>query len=274
MAFRRKSFRRSPRYFKRRRPVARVRRTWVTSIVPTICNPLEVPLGPCTEGFGPGQGRIILLDNSVLESTFSDRAVVKRIVGDLWFAPAYDLGTNADCDEQFGALTTFFVQAFVGLRKLQTNANGDVLKVDPLASDTDYSESEWLRTWQHMWQPQYRANLDPQHTVNSCAATICPDVHTAGLLDNDFVDGTGTINIETDCGDPQLIECTATQATRCSFQTDVPKFWHLHLDIRKSIMLREFEELGLDMDFLYADAATVTDPRMEITGGIKVLLQY
>jgi len=271
--FRRRPFRRR-KSFSRKRPLARVRRTWLTSMNALVCDPVEVPLGPCGEAPAPQKGRIILVDNSVLESSFSDRASVKRIVGDLWFFPTYDGTDPFTCLESLTAAGSFFPQMFMGLRKLQTNANGDVLSADPMVSDFDFSEAEWLRTWQHTWFPRLSTKYVFPYTVHSCGVAICPDVHTAGLLDNDFVDGTGTINIETDCGDPESVSCTAEQDDRCEAIAKYPDPWHVHFDIKKSIALREWEELGLDLEVVYSDASTLVNPRLQIVGGIKCLLQF
>lgn len=275
MAFRR-TFRPRFRRFRRRKPVARVRRSWITSLVPTICQPLIVPLPACVgeNQFPTGMARIVLVDNNVLQSSFSDRAVVKRIVGDFWFIPTYDGTDPSDCNDAFAAAGNLFIQAFAGLRKVNVNNNGESLTVTPLVSDFDFSESEWLKTWQHLWAPKAELIYVGAHDVKSCSSAICPDVETTGLLDNTFTDGTGTINIETDCGDPIITECTSTQDPRCDGKVTFPPPWHLHLDIRKSIPMRENEHLGLELEFGYSNIATLVNPHIEVVGGVKCLLQY
>jgi len=221
------------------------------------------------------QGRVILVDNSLLEGSFSDRARVKRILGDLWFIPVYFTADPPQtCAESFFAAYSFFVQSFLGLRKIQVNNAGESLNVHPLDNDTDYSEAQWLKTWQHLWQPRSEIGFTAEHTEKSCAAYVCPDVHTSGILDNDFVDGTGTINIETDCGDPATLQCEFTQDAICRYNTTFPTAWHVHFDIKKTISMRENDQLVLDMDFIYGDAMQLTDPVIQIVGGIKTLLQF
>lgn len=275
MAFRRKFRAARPSFKRRGKPLARVRRTWVTSFEPTVCAPVEIPLLPCDDPVVPAQGRFVLCNNSILQSTFSDRARVVRIVGDLWFIPLW-FGTSPDdtCQNQFLAAFSFFCQAFAGLRRYEKNHAGEVLKVDPLGNDDDYSEAQWMKTWQHIWQPRPTLHYTPTHTTKSCAAYVCPDVHTSGILDNDFVNGTGTINIETDCGDPATQECTATQDDLCDYTTNYPAAWHLHLDIKKRISLREDQELALETSFIYGDTVSLVDPVVQVIGGVKVLLEY
>jgi len=222
----------------------------------------------------PAQARLILLNNSLLESTFSDRARVVRIVGDLWQVPAWD-GTDPDnCLGNLSAAFSFSLQAFMGLRRYEKNNAGQVLAVSPLENDADYSESQWLKTWQHLWWPRSEVNFIDGYTDHGCAVYVCPDVHTTGILDNDFVDGTGTINIETDCGDPTTVQCDSTQDERCNLTVDFPRPWHTHLDIKKRIPLREDQELALELNYIYSDIVSLVSPRVQVFGGIKVLMEY
>jgi len=274
MAFRRKFSKRFRRPF-RRAPVARVRRTWRTALVPTVCNQLEVPLEPCPVEDQTGSlARIVLVDNTTLESSFSDRARVKRVVGDLWFAPTWDDTTPSNCAQHFLAALSAYYQTHIGLRRFESNRLGSFGNFSPLTSDYDYSEAQWLKTWQHVWIPEATVDFIPSFTQVACAAVLCPDVHTAGILDNDFVEGTGTINIETDCGDPQTITCDAVQPNQCNSSVKFPRPWHVHFDIKKSVPLRENMGLALDMEFIAPNSGFLVNPRMQIFGGLKVLLQY
>lgn len=268
MAFRRKFSRRFRRPFRRGRPLAKVRRTWVTSFRKTLCDPtFEIPLVVCE---GPNALRMVLLSSGLLESGFSDRATVKRIVGDLWIQPTYD-GTDGTCPGDVIGVLTGFVQQFAGLIKTQVDASGDLMRYYPLNTDFDFSEAEWLKTWQYMWIPNGELQYTPSTTFTNCAP--CPDVHTTGAPDNIFTEGTGTIDIETDCsGEP--VTCASLQDPICRPTFNFLRYHHMHFDVKKSISLRENEELRLDFQWMYPGAGSVQNPRVQLFGGIKCLVQY
>lgn len=273
MAFRRPFRKTTRRTFRRGAPLARKRRTWITSVDANVCNFLEISLQDCEAG--ASQARIVLVNNTVLEDKFSDRAVVRRIVGHVWLAPTWDATTPTnDCNANFLAVASSYGQAFLGLRKYEKNGAGNVLPVDPMSSDDDFSEAQWLKTWQHLWIPTGEVNYLPEHDVVSCSTYVCADTHTTGALDNDFVDGTGTINIETECGDPVAASCTATQPAICQQTFKYPIPWHQPFDIKKRIPLREDQELGLEMDLLWPNAAILVNPRMQLITNFKVLLEF
>lgn len=276
MAFRRKFRGRSPFRFRRgRRPVARVRRTWVTSLVPTVCQPLEVALQDCGELLhSAAQARFVLMTQSLLQSKFSDRAKVVRIVGDLWMQPTWDDTVPSTCEAQFFAYISAYMQAFMGLRRYEKNAAGFALTVDPLGSDTDYSEAQWLRTWQHAWLPQNRLEVIPAHTTKNCAIGICADTHTTGAPSNIFTEGTGDIDIETDCTVYGPVECSAEQDSMCVLSALSPSPWHQRFDLKKRIPLREDQELGLELEMMMPAATALVNPRLQIFGGIKVLVEF
>jgi len=275
MGFRRKFRRPFRRRSSFRRPVARVRRTWVTSLVPTVCQPLEVALQDCGElNQSSSQARFVLMTNSLLQSKFSDRARVVRIVGDLWISITWDDTVPSTCEAQLFAYLSAYAQAFMGLRRYEKNAAGFALTVDPLGSDTDYSEAQWLRTWQHAWLPVNRLNTVPSHTVKNCTAVICTDTHTTGAPDNIFTDGTGTIDIETDCLEPNIIECNAVQDSFCEVSASSPQPWHQRFDMKKRIPLREDQELALELETMFPAAVSLVNPRLQIFGGIKCLVEF
>lgn len=275
MAFRRRFRRPFRRTFRRRTPLAHVRRTWVTALLPTVCDFTEFALVPCGElSNSSAQTRFILLTNSVLEAQFSDRARVVRIVGDLVFQPTWDGTVAGDCTGDFLAALTAYGQAHMGLRRYEKNAAGFALTVDPLGNTQDYSEAQWLRTWQHFWIPNAEVNFAASHTTKSCAVAICPDVHTTGAPDNIFTEGTGTIDIETDCSVYGPVECSATQDATCIESVKFPVPWHFKIDMKKRIPLREDQELALELEVMWPNTNTLVNPRVQVFGGIKLLLEY
>lgn len=278
MAFSR-SFRTKPRRtFKRgfKRPVARVRRTWITSVNATLCNVQSVPLVGCSELPDQNRFRIVIVNNTVLEDKFSDRATLVRIVGDLWLDPVWDAVPDTTCDDQFGVTASAYTQMFVGLRRFEVNSLGAALVVDPLDSDADLSESQWLKTWQHTWFPHGGTLYTPTYTSHGCGVSVCADTHTSGALSNDFVDGTGTIEIETTCNDPVTTTCDAVQDSLCQQQFDYPQPWHLHLDVKKRVPMREDQEVALEFQSVAPWAANPSagSPRFEWWGNLRALLQY
>lgn len=276
MTFRRSSRRFSRRRFRRfGRPVARLRRTWVTSLVPTVCQPLEVALQPCGElSNSSAQARFILLNNTLLEDKFSDRARVARIVGDLLFAPTWDDTVDPTCVGNFVGAISAYGQAFMALRRYDKNAAGFALSLDPLGSDVDYSEGQWLKTWQHFWTPQVSVEITPTQTVKNCTAVVCTDTHTTGAPDNIFTEGTGTISIETDCLTPNVIECEAEQDPICRQLARFPQPWRQHFDIKKRIPVRENQEVAFEIEFMWPNASLLVNPRIQVMGGVKLLLEY
>lgn len=281
MAFRRRFKRRFP-LRRRGPPLARVRRNWLTSLVPTVCDPLEIPLHGCPTEVHPEYdlARIVLVSQATLDSQYSDRAKLVRIVGDLWMNLTWDDTSPSTPIQQFIAAVSAYGQAFVGLRKYQVNGLGAVLPVYPITFGgpaDDYSDAQWYRTWQHMWIPTSEVTYLPQITTQNCGVAICSDTHTTGLTDNIFVEGTGTINIETDCGEPQTVECNSVQPDFVSQNARFPIPWHLKLDVKKRIALRENEEIALEFQFMLPTAlagGNLVNPRVQVFGGIKSLLQF
>jgi len=296
MAFRRKRFfKKGPRRFFNRRPLARVRRTWITSFNKSACDPLnatcssdnpvnpDAPLACCSVGL-----TLVLVDNPTLESVFSDQARVKRVLGDLWFLP---LATpNADpptCLDTVGSAAVNFWQGFVGLRKYQLNPQGNSPTnpyiprplSGPTAAIRDYdlSESEWKKTWQHFHVPQdITADNEFTGSLALTFPTVCADVHTAGALDNDFVDGTGTINIETTCNDPVCTTCPqdTSNIKWCTEGAANPQPWHLHVDWRRTLSLREDEEFSLQAEFVFPFGASPDFTfQVQVIGNLRTLVQ-
>lgn len=271
MAFRR-GFRgrRRPSFGRRRAPLARVRRTWLTSINATVCDVQVIPLQveACTTLF-----KIQILDNSLLESTFSDRARVRRVLGDLWFN--IDPALGSDNDENFSRLASAIGQIFLGLRVGEETQLGASASPDPLQFDYDLSESRWLKTWQHSWNPfdNFEVELESFSTApQTVTGGVCSDVHTTGAPDNIFTSGTGTIDIETDCTQ-DCITCTQPSTTPRSFvHLRANRVWHLHVDVRKRIPCRENQTLYLMGDV--ASPNPFSDFNLLWWGNIRTLVEF
>lgn len=269
MAFR-KNKRTSIRRF--RTPLAKVRRDWHTALNVT-CGDLVIAMrDECTT-----LAEIVLVDQTTLQSKYSDRATVKRLLGDLWFRPQITPAALAFGD--LVGLTTLvgnYTQLFVGLRKREVNASGQSFAVDPYFHDEDMSDSQWIRTWQHLFYGDacFEESLVDVGSVSF--PVVCTDTHTTGLPSNTFVNGTGDIDIETDCLPPDCVACpneTGTEVT--SLKACLPRPFHLHMDLKKSISLRDNEELTLTLSIANEFFAQLQPHGhvMRVRGNVRAVMQ-
>jgi len=281
MAFRRRPFNRRTFIPKRRGPpLARVRRTWFSSFLHNICDPVPLPLQSClSEGDPENDLRIILVDQTTLQDQFSDRARVRRIVGDIWYygtflTPLQDLAAAIAADS---ALDTF--QNFTGLRKDETSFGQPFgTPYEPMLNDFDFSEAEWIKTWQTA-----QANvLDRSVGAASIAGVNFPvaesnvsTTNAACVGQNNFVTGTGTICVETTT-DVNCYNCENTAVPINNVHGRAPRLHHFHIDHRRPIRLRENEQLMLQMAFLfpYIETLVANEPTLYFFGGIKTLLEF
>lgn len=288
MAFRRgfrSTFRK--RGFRRSRPVARKRYTWVTALQ-TACGVQNVPWLVSESCNTPFQ--LILLDNQVLQDKFSDRATVVRSVGRLSFFVAQtfvpDVLTN------FTNASNFAWRGVVELGVHETSAatpNG--LTYSPAVVDTDFSEGRWLKTWtKHVWP---RNAIDARVSVTGGNFGVCskPSAKfvdcTTGLVEQcitreQLTDGSGytwdytvpggiKFKWETDC-----VPVGFSQDNLVQDATDVARpvnEWQLSMNWKKRIPLRENQQLSLWCDF--ADMSGLQSPISQINymADIKLLIQ-
>lgn len=257
--------------FGRRTPLARIRRTWFTGFFGNICEPTQIAFsGDCVTN-----ALITLLDNSNLELLFSDRASVKRVLGDLWFLPTFS-NLTGDCATVVQAVQLQqFNQLFVGLRRYERNQAGNTFPIDPLNLSYDLSESQFRKTWQHCFLGANSVADLAYPMRNVATAAVCPDVHTTGLPDNSFTDGTGTIDIETTCNEDFCHPCPEDAFDVCKLEAWSVRPWHLHLDVRRSIPMRENQELGLNIAFAqqFANVIATYSPVMQVFGNVRLLVQ-
>lgn len=280
MAFRRTSrrtFRRRP--FRRGRPLARVRRTWDTTLNTTQCCVLDVTINPCGEGCeNATDWKLVILDNAELQSRFSDQARVARVLGDLWFAPTMTT-PPADLGDIIQAISSLgYWSFFAGIRKEQVDNTGSVLPVFPLANDHDFSESQWLKTWnyeQYNSSGQLLASTQLPAGSQLNLPVQCGDVHTTGAPDNILSSGSGTIDIETDCTTPNCFGCAQPELFTVNPSTRViPSLLHLHVDFKRKVSLRENEQLSLQMAAAFPFVDPAIGPVMQWFGRMKTLLEY
>jgi len=271
----RRSFRR-----RFRAPLARKRRTWVTGIR-SGCLVSQVPYDPSPESCST-QFKIVLLDNATLEAGFSDRLTVRRILGHVWTLPTASFGN--DQIQNYGDLSTAFWMQHVGLlrKPLGRDFSGALVTPNyfPITADFDFSEAEWLHTWHQAWFPGDNSTVyEFQTTADGSQAVVadqCLDVHTTGAPDNIFTDGTGTIDIETDCNPPNCFQCDVAPGIQfADIQVSVPKVKPIAIDFKRKIPMREDQELFLHFDFANVSGTPPElDWVMQWYAWVKILVEF
>jgi len=279
MAFRRGFKRRFTPRFRRRTPVARVRRTWFPSMRHEWCDPVELPLNGCDSELPEDREndvRIILIDNSSLQANFSDRARVKRIVGDVFWEAGFGTAIQDPAQAVVGNFSIGTYQFFGGLRKDDTS-NGLPFgqTYEPMMNDFDFSEAEWIKTWQRAHLSQNSSSISFADMSNMTFPIWRNDTHTTGAPMNILADGSGIIEIVT-TGESDCIPCENGSVQTTLANAAGPALGHFHIDFRRTISLRENEQLMLQLGFLFpylSSAFAANDPTLRFFGGIKTLVE-
>lgn len=280
MAFRKSRSRRTTSFPRRfRKPLAKVRRTWFASFRHEWCDPVELPLLGCDQE-DPAEAendlRIILIGQPSLQAIFSDRCRVRRIVGDIWWEPVFGVPLQDPAAAPSADFALNAYQAFYGLRKDETSDQQPFgLQYDPIMSDADFSEAQWIKTWQHAQTGSIAQTIQLTDMSTMQFPVQCNDVHTAGILDNSFTNGTGTINIETDCLEPTCKNCENGTVQTSGYSANTPRLGHFHIDFRRAISLRENDQLMLQLGFVfpYLTGFAANQPAFRFFGGIKSLIE-
>jgi len=281
MAFRRK-FPRARRRFSRA-PVARKKRTWVTALTIDPCNPLRVPFCIPTDGCCTTKFKMILMDQNTMQQLFSDRLSIVRIIGNLWIVPD-PLLFGATPDQAYARLAAIQSEMFFGLKRGETttqsaSATSDIWDV----TGTDLSEFQWLKTWHHRWEAFDGAEVSVASNsvpidFNLSIPVGTDDTHThIGGVEacNELATGTGTICIETDhsvdcevCA--QQIPANALQ--QLGVKLHARPNWHVHIDVKKKIPMRENQELYLMFNGRNPQNA-FDDQVWEVKGNLRCLVE-
>jgi len=283
MAFRKK-FRGRGRRF--RAPLARKRRTWVSAFR-SGCNFMTVPWDPPVESCSQ-QIKLVLLDNALLQSGFSDRATVRRIVGDIWVTPLPDFFIPATPEALYLELAgngNALVHMGLLRKPVGRDSSGSLTTPNylPIASDFDQSDAEWLKTWQHMWAPNDGTKY---HLSNSATGATTetpvykPDVHTwlvpGTAACNELATGSGFICIET-TGNVDCEECDVPAGnTGEDIEVAIPQKWHTHFDMKRRIPLREDHELYLHLDWAQGLGTVPAEASwfLYLYASIKLLVEF
>jgi len=278
MAFRK--FRKKTMRRRRGPPLARVRRTWVTCFRENWCDPVVLDLDACNPET-PSQSEndlwMVLLDSANLEALFSDRARVARIVGDVWWYGEFQTPPQDPAARLVADIAIDTWQGFIGLKKDQvtgTQAPGVGMSYKPLVDDFDFSEAQWLKTWQRA----HRAYVAQQENIAQLSNLSFPysDVHTYVVPGtpscNDLAEGTGTICIETE---PTCVTCENPDIESTGVESRYPILHHFHIDHKRGIRLRENEQLLLQFGYVFPQLGTLSAnvPQFKFFGGIKALIE-
>lgn len=296
---------RSRRRFQRRGlPVARVRRTWIESAVIDPCNPLHIPILPNLDGCTTTRWEQVVVNNSLLQDKFSDRARVKRILGNLQILFNPNLPGAANPDEIYARLASAFGSLFCQLLVRPIDAAGqtelppDIWNTSSVISG--YSESKAKKTWwKHWWSNDAFSTDVGISTFQGAFQTYgvkhrfidCAD-NTVGLWGQGTSPGDMTIGSSLpDCLPTQPVEplelggdCVAcgevdlagagVLSANNTGTLRAPHVWNFAFDVRKTIALREDEQLVLDFQ-ARVPQNFFTDFSFDVLGGgIKTLLQF
>jgi len=237
--------------------------------------------GCCTDKAG-----IELLGNLTLQGSFSDRAVVRRVLGDLWFVPR--MGTiTSPADIETWMVWLNQAEEFLGLRIGEVNSqtpNGAPLFDIWNPAYEDLSEGQWKKTWQRFLDGNgvslgLGINGDISIDLNMPAS----DVHTTGSTIpgakscSTLASGSGSICIDTsiDCeACPQGF--TAGAINWSSSSSRFPPAWHVHLDVKKRLSLRENQVLYLVYNLRHYDQGSTlpaNDSFTAIYGNVRCLVE-
>lgn len=263
------------------------------------CDPQEVPLcSPDDEVCCTTRFVEVILENQVLQDKFSDRAAVRRILGNLQIGFNPDLAGAADVDEQYTRLSAAQGSLYVQLLVRPVNSNGDAELPPDIWNATSviegFSESKAKKTWWHHWNPFSGFRLQTGSTVVNpyqpqgvfprmvdCATQAIDQC----VEPQDLTSGTGKtwqtapvpggFNLSgecDDCGDP--IDLSAGV-----FIGDLhaPSHWNFQFDVKKRIALREDEQLILDFQFRSPFTSIIGPSAASLIvfgGGIKTLIEF
>lgn len=286
MAFRRKrAFRKS---WPRRARLARRRKTWIESqnidpcdpVVLEHCQPLD---GCCTDIV-----RIEIIGNQTLQDQFSDRASVVRVFGDLWFQPYMGTLTSV-VDLAAWVVYLNAVQRFLGIRKGEITSQAPELPTLDIwdSAFSDLSEGRWFKTWQQFLNPQQFQDISLGNNEDSGFSLHLPvatnDTHTFVVPGtpacNSLASGTGNVCIETET-DIDCFECGQSldigQINFSQSSAKIAPAWHVHIDFKKRIPLRENEGLYLvynQRHYQSAGQPAAQDSFTGIYGNLRALIE-
>jgi len=262
--------------------MARKRRTWIQMNIDP-CEPIELDHCVNNDGCCTNKAGLELVGQTTLQDKFSDRCSVRRILGDLWFQPRLGTVTGvADIVPWLQYLSE--VQEFLGLRVGEVNSQSATAPLydiwDPAFDDL--SEGQWKKTWQRYNE---LANVFGSGANNALSFDLnlpASDVHTTGSTIpgakscSTLASGSGSICIDTsiDCETcPQGIDANAITYTYA--QASSPRAWHVHIDFKRRIPLRENQVLYLVYNSRHymPTSPPADDSFTSIYGNVRTLIE-
>lgn len=275
----RRSFARASRKF------ARKKTQWVLGLN-TECN-IQVfqPQDACPNG-----ANIALLTNQQVRADFEDALIVRRVLADLYFQ-VFPAPASPDC----GDIITAFADVTylrLGLKRSEVSQtlSGFPIAFNPLrtgltAEDMgDFQDGKWIKQWEHLfegeagveqmtfprpkvWKPQIFDCVTDQPTCITSEALTSGDGHTWGT----------TVNHDPIKLDGECVDCDpdGVQSTQCQFWATVPRVWHLHIDYKRPIRLRENNTLDFWLGWETLGNGGARNPQvlLGLAGGVRMLVE-
>jgi len=249
------------------------------------CSPVELDHCSPNDGCCTDKAGLELVGQTTLQDKFGDRCTVRRVLGDLWFAPR--LGTvTSPADITNWLLYLSEKQEFLGLRVGEVNSQS-VATGAPLfdiwdTSFDDLSEGQWKKTWQHFTELQNSFGAGSNDAWSFDLNLPVADVHTTGSTIpgakacSSLASGSGQICIDStiDCeACPQGIN--ANSLTYSFSEARSPAPWHVHIDVKKALSLRENQILYLVYNLRHYSPfpPPALDSFTSIYGNIRCLIE-
>jgi len=278
-------FPRRRRSFPTRSRFARRKTQWVVGLN-TECNFQQFAPGD----FCPNGGNIALLTNDEVRKEFEDALIVRRVLGDLYFQilPA---AAGTDCADLINGLAN---QTYLrlGLKKSEVSQTlaGVPVAFNPLKTGTaqddlgDFEDGRWIKQWEHLfsgnvqimqqqfphqkvWKPEIFDCVTDQPTCVTSEALTSGDGHTWGT----------TVNHDPIKLDGECVDCDpeGLQDSKCQFSATGASVWHLHIDYKRPIRLRDNNTLDFWLGFETLSLTGTRQPQatLVLAGGIRMLVE-
>lgn len=263
MAFRRKTpFRR----WKRKIPaasipksIARVRKQKI--VVFNTMESCEYTCSPADPETCFQEFTVAMLRNVDLQALFGDNCKLASIRGsvvvDPFFTPPYSIaqslyGSSPAYLAWMNFMSRTILQGRAGLIKTYSNTDdpGNPLPDYHIDRSFDWSEPNWIRTWNHLWV--MKEDITIHHRPNTAVVGVCPDHSQAGYIVPPWATGSSpgyivpaastvctTLYENGQAGPPSDVERHMRAVTP----------WRIPINIRRDITMKENENLDLKVNF-------------------------
>lgn len=242
----------------------------------------------------PNGANIALLTNQQVRADFEDALIVRRVLGDLYF----QVLPNADpAGGIIGILNAFAAQTYmrIGLKRSEVSQTlaGFPVAVNPMRTGVtaedlgDFEDGKWIKQWEHLFSGNVStADMNfPRPKVwkpliVDCAGGI-PDcvqpnaiASGGGYTWTHAIGGTnGGIKLDGECVD---CDPDGIQANQGSFYAQAANIWHLHIDYKKPIRLKDNNCLDFWIGWETLNISGPSRQRQQplvMAGGIRMLIE-